>query len=83
MTAHVWTSSTPAPVAAPASGAQGPGFSLAGLWRRLRLWAEISRQRRALTRLTPQQLRDIGLDAEAASAEAGRLFWDAPRHWRV
>ena len=59
------------------------GWSLAALRRRFAAWTELRRQRRALARLTPAQLRDIGLDSEAAAAEAARAFWDAPRHWKV
>lgn len=76
MTARTWTSS--APLSAGLSG-----WSLGALLGRIRLWLQISRERRALTRLTPEQLRDIGLDEDAAIAEASRAFWDAPRHWRV
>ena len=59
------------------------GWSLSAIRRRFAAWLEVARQRRALARLTPAQLRDIGLDDEAAAAEAARVFWDAPRHWRV
>ncbi len=42
----------------------------------------LARQRRALAKLAPEQLEDIGLSAEQARAEAARPFWDAPAHWR-
>jgi len=45
-------------------------------------WFELRRSRSALGRLNAAQLRDIGLDAEAAQAEAQRPFWDAPAGWR-
>lgn len=38
-------------------------------------WEERRRSRLALERLTPQQLRDIGLTPGAAEAEAARPFW--------
>ena len=44
----------------------------------LRSWHELARGRRALARLSPEQLRDVGLDAETARMEADRPFWDAP-----
>ncbi|MGM0585529.1 MAG: DUF1127 domain-containing protein [Pseudomonadota bacterium] len=43
---------------------------------------ETSRQRRALARLDAARLEDIGLDPEAAAAEAARPFWDPPAGWR-
>ena len=43
---------------------------------------EVARQRKALARLTPEQLRDIGLDGDLARNEADRPFWDAPQGWR-
>lgn len=51
--------------------------------RRVPLWRYLSlqRQRRALARLDPRLLRDIGLTEDAARAEAARRFWDAPHHW--
>lgn len=48
-------------------------------------WAELralAQQRRALAGLDDTLLRDIGLTADAARAEAERPFWDAPHHWR-
>lgn len=41
-------------------------------------WLTVARERRALARLTDRELADIGLDAAAARAEAGRPFWDLP-----
>lgn len=51
--------------------------------RRIPLWRylSLSRQRRALGRLDPRLLRDVGLTEDAARAEAARHFWDAPHHW--
>ncbi|MFO7855227.1 MAG: DUF1127 domain-containing protein [Paracoccaceae bacterium] len=59
------------------------GWSLSALAARLRLWHRVARERRALARLSPAQLRDIGLDEDAAALEAQRAFWDAPRNWRL
>mgnify|MGYP005840691825 CR=1 FL=1 len=55
-----------------------PAWSLATLAHRFAAWRETARQRRALAALPPEMLRDIGLDAEAAAAEAERAFWDLP-----
>ncbi|SEA76299.1 DUF1127 domain-containing protein [Rubrimonas cliftonensis] len=41
----------------------------------LRRWSERRRSRRALALLTPELLRDIGLDREAALNEAKKPFW--------
>ncbi|WP_333827463.1 DUF1127 domain-containing protein [Pararhodobacter sp.] len=53
-----------------------------GLFSRLRKAAALARQRHALAALDDTMLRDIGLTREQALHEAGRPFWDAPRHWR-
>ena len=41
----------------------------------------LHRERRALARLDAAALRDIGIDAADARAEAGRPVWDVPAHW--
>lgn len=82
MTAHIHRPSIAAPADGPRS-LPSPASALSRLLVRLRRWREVARQRRALARLSPAQLRDIGLDEEAALAEANRMFWDAPRHWRA
>ncbi|MDX5401835.1 MAG: DUF1127 domain-containing protein [Rhodobacterales bacterium] len=43
---------------------------------------EAHRSRKALARLDPRLLRDIGLTREEALDEAARPIWDAPLHWR-
>lgn len=43
---------------------------------------EAHRSRKALARLDPHLLRDIGLTREEALDEATRPIWDAPLHWR-
>lgn len=68
------------PLARPQAGARGALRSAA--LRRVRIWLETSRQRRALARLDAARLEDIGLDPEAAAAEAARPFWDPPAGWR-
>ncbi len=42
-------------------------------------WIAVARERAALARLSPAQRADMGIDAEAARAEAARPFWDLPR----
>lgn len=55
---------------------RGPGFLV---WLRLALAAR--RQRRALSALPPERLRDIGISAEAARREAEKPIWNVPAHW--
>lgn len=45
-------------------------------------WIAIWRSRRALARLEPHMLRDIGVSRAEAHAEATRPVWDAPAAWR-
>lgn len=45
--------------------------------RVIALW----RSRRALRALSPEQLRDVGISAQQAQAEAARPIWDAPESW--
>src|SRR5262249_15159326 len=46
----------------------------------LRLWLDVSRERRALRQLDTAALADIGMSREQACREAARPFWDvAPR----
>ena len=35
-------------------------------------------QRRSLAKLSDRQLRDVGIEANAAKREAARSFWDLP-----
>lgn len=59
------------------------------LWRlprplsALRRAAALRRSRAALGRLEPHLLRDIGLSAPEAQAEAERTAWDVAPHWRA
>ena len=48
-----------------------------GLVRLLRIWIERSRSRRALARLAPHELLDVGIGAERAAGEARKPFWRA------
>ncbi len=46
-----------------------------GLLATVMLWDFRYRSRNGLSRLTPHQLRDIGLDPMSAAAEASKPFW--------
>ncbi|MFW2587699.1 DUF1127 domain-containing protein [Sagittula sp. SSi028] len=46
------------------------------LWTRLTTWTETAHQRAMLRNLDATALRDMGIDPEAALAEARRPFWD-------
>lgn len=56
------------------------------LRHRLRLplahWSAVWRSRRALARLEPHLLRDIGLRDFEAAQEAAHPIWDVPAPWR-
>jgi len=54
-----------------------------GLFARLRAFMLLARQRRRLAALDDRMLDDIGLDRDAALAEAARPIWDVPAHWRL
>ncbi len=41
----------------------------------------LARTRRDLAELDADQLRDIGIDRDAAAKEASRPFWDFSQHW--
>ena len=61
-------------MAAPSKrGAQAPFLTVA--LRVASVWSDRRRTRIALTTLTDAQLRDIGLEREAALEEARRPFW--------
>ncbi len=49
--------------------------------RLVQAW-RIQRERRALRRLSPEQLSDIGITRDQAQYEANRKAWDAPDCWR-
>ena len=53
-----------------------------GLLRRVNTAMALHRSRARLAELEPHMLADIGLDAAAARAEAGRPVWDAPEAWK-
>ncbi len=43
---------------------------------------ELQRTRRALRRLDPAQLDDIGITPDQAEHESRRKAWDVPQNWR-
>lgn len=43
---------------------------------------KVQQSRRALAKLSAEQLADIGLTRAQAEEEAARPLWDAPAHWR-
>ncbi|MEL6217270.1 MAG: DUF1127 domain-containing protein [Pseudomonadota bacterium] len=53
-----------------------PGFT--PIKHLIRLAFQVRRERLDLGRLTPEQLRDIGLMPDQAEHETGRAFWDLP-----
>ena len=48
-------------------------------WNQLRLWREVSRERRELRRLSEYIAKDIGISRADAEREADRPFWDSGR----
>jgi uncharacterized protein YjiS (DUF1127 family) len=52
-------------------------FTFAGL---MHVFA-LHRSRRALAKLSVEQLADIGITRQQAEDEAARPLWDAPAHW--
>mgnify|MGYP006180966905 FL=1 len=52
--------------------------SLAGMWRMLRRWRQLARERAQLARLDGAALKDLGLSRADALQEAERPFWDDP-----
>mgnify|MGYP006155648127 FL=1 len=52
--------------------------SLAGMWRMLRRWRQLARERGQLARLDDAALKDLGLSRADALQEAERPFWDDP-----
>lgn len=56
-------------------------LSIPALVKRLRLMLQVSAERRALAKLDPARLRDLGLTEESAASEARRPMWDAPSNW--
>jgi uncharacterized protein YjiS (DUF1127 family) len=52
--------------------------SLAGVWRMLRRWRQLARERGQLARLDSAALKDLGLSRADVLQEAERPFWDDP-----
>lgn len=63
-------------VAATRSATALRGVSMGTVLARVACWTQTAKQRRALARMSPDQLRDIGLDHGAAAFEAERPFWE-------
>ncbi len=51
------------------------------IWARLRRMAALRKQRLDLSRLSNDQLSDIGVSRAEANQEALRHSWDAPKNW--
>lgn len=64
---------------ATASWAQSRPAMVRSLMVRLNVW----RTRRALARLSAEQLNDVGITPAQAGQEAAKRFWDVPAHWRT
>ena len=47
------------------------------IWATLKKWQEVSRQRRELSNLSDDLLKDIGLSKVDAEREVNRPFWDS------
>ncbi|MDN5514663.1 DUF1127 domain-containing protein [Ectopseudomonas composti] len=52
--------------------------SLGGVWRMLRRWRQLARERAQLAQLNDAALKDLGLSRADALQEAERPFWDDP-----
>ncbi|MGE8504662.1 MAG: DUF1127 domain-containing protein [Pseudomonas sp.] len=52
--------------------------SLVGVWRMLRRWWQLARERGQLARLDGAALKDLGLSRADVLQEAERPFWDDP-----
>lgn len=52
--------------------------SLVGVWRMLRRWRQLARERGQLARLDGAALKDLGLSRADVLQEAERPFWDDP-----
>ncbi len=46
------------------------------VWTKIKLWKEVSKQRRTLKDLSDHSLKDIGISRVDAECEASRPFWD-------
>jgi uncharacterized protein YjiS (DUF1127 family) len=56
-------------------------MSLTGMFQAALRHRALGQSRRRLAQLDDHLLQDIGLNREAALAEAGKGVWDAPDHW--
>ena len=46
------------------------------IWDKMKLWREISRQRRDLGKLSDDLIKDMGISRVDAGREANRPYWD-------
>lgn len=46
------------------------------IWAKVKLWKDISRQRRELGMLSDHTIKDLGISRVDAEREANRPFWD-------
>ncbi|WP_104202184.1 DUF1127 domain-containing protein [Billgrantia saliphila] len=51
-------------------------FGRAGVWRRLKRYSQLRRERHQLQALPDELLRDVGLTREQARLESRRHYWD-------
>jgi len=49
--------------------------------RKIALLLAVRSERKALSKLSPEQRSDVGISVNAANAETARQFWDVPAHW--
>ena len=70
-------------IKAPATAAQSAGLTqtaaiiLARAWNAFELWHARASERRVLAELPPERLKDIGVTAAQAAAEARKPCWRA------
>lgn len=51
---------------------------LAVVWKQVRRWEQLARQRGQLARMSDEMLKDIGLSRADVMEESERHFWDDP-----
>ena len=50
-------------------------FSPSHIWSQFSVWYDRAHQRHQLSQLSPEQLKDIDVTRDSASAEAAKSFW--------
>jgi len=53
-----------------------PNQAIKSVWLKVNAWREVSRQRKELSNLSDQLLKDIGISHADAQRESDRHFWD-------